>query len=69
MGHTSLRTGHSLANNVLTSLLETHGIQCDVDDAGCVWAVDEIVKRGRDHSEWVEVTGWTRERLLSWLGY
>lgn len=58
-----------MSNNQILSLLEAHGIQCDVDEEGTAWALDEFTKRGRDYSEWVDVTGWDRSQVMNWLGY
>ena len=58
-----------LTNKSVLSILEAHGVECDVDEEGAVWAMDEFIKQGVDYSEWVEVTGWTRAEIMTWLGY
>jgi hypothetical protein len=55
-------------SETLLRLMEAHGVQCDIDEDG-IWALDEIVTHGVDHSEWINVAGWTKAQVLTWLGY
>lgn len=58
-----------MGNETVISLLEAHGVQVDVDEEGQTWAMDEFIKQGRDYSEWIDVTEWTKDDAKKWLGY
>lgn len=64
-------TGQPLSPDKLLSLFEAHGVECDVDEDGTVWAKDEW-KNHLDGSmmyRWVDVTEWDRAQVMHWMGY
>jgi GH15 family glucan-1,4-alpha-glucosidase len=58
-----------MRNERSARLLSDHGIGNYQHDgslmAESVWSTAD----GQRHSEWIDVTGWTSQTLLAWLGY
>jgi single-stranded DNA-binding protein len=50
--------------------LRRHSIEAKIVNCRC-YALNEYlhVATGVWHSEWIDVTAWTNEQLMRWLGY
>lgn len=57
-----------LTRSEILSLLEAHGVTCVVDGV-TAYAEDVYLWRGMEFHEWVNVTNWTRNQIMNWLGY
>lgn len=49
-------------------ILTEHGIETRVE-GNKLLALELSTFDGHSHTEWLDVTGWTMDRLLLWLGY
>jgi len=53
----------------LVALLDAHNIPHVMSMYGKLLAQGSYTIDGVSYAEWIEVHGWSKSRLLAWLGY
>lgn len=56
-------------NEMIVQILKAHSINYKIDDAGHIFAEEVYTINANTYSDFIDVTGWSRKRLLFWLGY
>ena len=61
--------GSKMSNEIIAQILKLHSINYRIDDAGRIFAEEVYTINANAYSDFINVTGWSKKRLLFWLGY
>ena len=56
-------------NKTIAQILKLHSINYRIDEAGRMFAEEVYTINAHTYSNFINVTGWSKKRLLFWLGY
>ena len=58
-----------MSNETIGQILKAHLINYKIDEAGHIFSEEVYTLNRRVYSEWINVTGWSYDKLYAWLGY
>ena len=58
-----------MSNKTIAQILKLHSINYKIDEAGRIFAEEVYTINANPYSDFIDVTGWSKKRLLFWLGY
>lgn len=58
-----------MSNKTIVQILKKHSINYRIDETGHIFADNGYTYNGEWFDGCIDVTGWSRQKLYSWLGY